>query len=312
MPMDLRSLRYFLQVAEAGSLTGAATLLHVAQPSLTRHMQKLEEELGTALFVRATRGVTLTEAGLLLRDSAERVLRELERVRGEVRAQESVPRGTVALGLLPTLCPVLLPGLIPLLRSRFPAVELDLRPGGSMVLPEWLLEGRVDVAVTAQLGRDRSIDAEPLAREEMVLLQAPGAARTGPVGERELAGTPLVMTAANRAITDALLAPHGLALDVEMVLNSLPAIRLMVQNGSCRTVLPYGVVHRHGMDGLVTARRLLPRGLHRQLVLAFPAGRRIPAAVQAVAGLLRASVADVDRQGGLSLLPSGKRIASIG
>ena len=96
--MDLRSLRYFLQIAELGNLTRAATRLRVAQPSLTRHMHQLEQELGTSLFLRANKGVTLTDAGLLLRENAERILRDIDHVRSEIRSREKQPRGTVALG----------------------------------------------------------------------------------------------------------------------------------------------------------------------------------------------------------------------
>ena len=310
--MDLRSLRYFLQIAGSGSLTRAAARLRVAQPSLTRHMHQLEEELGTPLFVRASKGVSLTDAGVLLREHAERILRDVEHVRGEIRARETVPRGTVALGMPPTLCPVLLPPLIARMRAAYPSIELDLRQAGSMILPDWLAEGRIDAAVTTHLGRDRALTTLPLVREEMVLLQPPGSGGTGPVAAEELRHLALTMTQANLAITDALLAPHGLELCVDMVLNSLETIRLMVQSGLCRTVLPYAVVQRDAEKGLITARRLLPGGLHRQLVLAFLISRRIPPAVQAVCDLLRETVAEVEARDGFALpRPSRKRIAAI-
>ncbi len=310
--MDLRSLRYFVQIAGSGSLTRAATRLRIAQPSLTRHMHQLEGELGTPLFVRGSKGVSLTEAGVLLRERAERILRDVEHVRGEIRARETVPRGKVALGMPPTLCPVLLPSLIARLRADYPLIELELRQAGSMVLPDWLAEGRIDAAITTQLGRDRALTTLPLVREEMVLLQAPGRGGTGPVTAAELRRMQLIMTEANLAITDALLAPHGLELPVAMVLNSLETIRLMVQAGEWRTVLPYAVVQRDAELGLVAARRLLKDGVHRQLVLAFPVARRIPPAVQALCDLLRTIVQEVEGRGGFTLpQPSRKRIASI-
>src|ERR1043166_4486864 len=78
-PMELRSLSYFVRIAELGSITRAAAHLRLAQPALTRHVQRLEEELGTALFTRANRGVRLTEAGEKLLESAMRILRDVER-----------------------------------------------------------------------------------------------------------------------------------------------------------------------------------------------------------------------------------------
>src|SRR6185437_11564849 len=87
--MELRSLHYFVRIAELGSITRAAAHLHLAQPALTRHVQRLEEELGVALFTRANRGVRLTEAGQKLLDSATRILRDVERTGDEIRAQDA-------------------------------------------------------------------------------------------------------------------------------------------------------------------------------------------------------------------------------
>src|SRR5947207_14355475 len=91
--MELRSLGYFVRIAELGSITRAASHLRVAQPALTRHVQRLEEELNVALFTRANRGVRLTEAGQKLFDGATRILRDIERTGDEIRAQEAPPSG---------------------------------------------------------------------------------------------------------------------------------------------------------------------------------------------------------------------------
>src|SRR5437667_11548539 len=89
--MELRSLAYFVRIAELGSITRAASHLRLAQPALTRHVQRLEEELGVALFTRANRGVRLTEAGEKLLESASRILRDVERSGDEIRAQDAPP-----------------------------------------------------------------------------------------------------------------------------------------------------------------------------------------------------------------------------
>src|SRR3954449_6985125 len=120
--MELRSLGYFVRIAELGSITRAAAHLRLAQPALTRHVQRLEEELGVALFTRANRGVRLTEAGEKLLESAMRILRDVERTGDEIRAQEAHPSGRTILGVTSTLCPVLAPDLFAQLRT--PAVCL--------------------------------------------------------------------------------------------------------------------------------------------------------------------------------------------
>lgn len=89
--MELRSLHYFVRIAELGSITRASAHLQIAQPALTRHVQRLEDELATPLFTRANRGVRLTEAGLRLLESAQRILRDVERAGDEIRAHAAHP-----------------------------------------------------------------------------------------------------------------------------------------------------------------------------------------------------------------------------
>src|ERR1043166_8703605 len=141
-PMELRSLSYFVRIAELGSITRAAAHLRLAQPALTRHVQRLEEELGTALFTRANRGVRLTEAGEKLLDSATRILRDIERTGDEIRAQDAHPSGRIILGITPTLCPVLVPELFARMRHEFPRVELKVMHAGMVRLEEFVIEGR--------------------------------------------------------------------------------------------------------------------------------------------------------------------------
>src|SRR5437667_7231402 len=84
--MELRSLHYFVRIAELGSITRAAAHLHVAQPALSRHVQRLADELQVALFTRANRGVRLTEGGQRLHESAQRIPRGIERAVDGIRA----------------------------------------------------------------------------------------------------------------------------------------------------------------------------------------------------------------------------------
>src|SRR5713101_347895 len=180
--MELRSLAYFVRIAELGSITRAASHLRLAQPALTRHVQRLEEELGVALFTRANRGVRLTEAGQLLLESAIRILRDVERTGDEIRAQDAHPSGRIILGITPTLCAILVPELFARMRRDFPRVELKVMHAGMVRLEEFVIDGRVDVALLSELSRSRLIVSTRLAPEEMVLVTAPGARLRGTVG----------------------------------------------------------------------------------------------------------------------------------
>ena len=109
--MNLRALRYFVAIADAGSLTAAATAISIAQPALTRQLRELEADLGVTLLHRMPRGVRLTQAGSTLYESAQRMLAEASRVRQQLARQPGNPEATVVLGASPTLARVLLPGL---------------------------------------------------------------------------------------------------------------------------------------------------------------------------------------------------------
>src|SRR5690606_41129247 len=104
MSLDLRRLRYFVAIAEAGSLTRAARLLRIAQPSLSHHLAEIEAHLGTRLMNRSTRGIELTETGQTLLRHGQLVLKEVERAEQAVREQAAEPSGTVTIGLLSSVC----------------------------------------------------------------------------------------------------------------------------------------------------------------------------------------------------------------
>src|ERR1700722_14177139 len=230
--MELRSLAYFARIAELGSITRAAAHLRLARPPPPRHVQRLEEELGVALFTRANRGVRLTEAGEKLLESAMRILRDVERTGDEIRAQEAHQSGRIVLGVTPTLCPVLVPELFARMRRDFPMIELKVMHAGMVRLEEFVIDGRVDIALLSELSRSRLIVSTRLAEEEMVLVTRPGARSPGTVGGDELPSTPLILGDGLRAAMDALLAGYGIELTVDTELNDHETIRLMVAEGA--------------------------------------------------------------------------------
>src|ERR1700751_4132454 len=191
--MELRSLHYFVRVAELGSITRAAAHLHLAQPALTRHVQRLEEELGVALFTRANRGVRLTEAGEKLLDSAQRIRRDVERAGDEIRAHKAHPSGKIVLGVTPTLCPVVVPELFARMRRHYPMIELKVVHAGMVRLEEFIVDGRADVALLSEMSNSRLILSTRLAEEEMVLVTKPGARPRQIVSLEELRRTPLIL-----------------------------------------------------------------------------------------------------------------------
>jgi LysR family nitrogen assimilation transcriptional regulator len=300
--MELRSLHYFVRIAELGSITRAAAHLHVAQPALTRHVQRLEDELNVALFTRANRGVKLTEAGQKLLDGAIRILRDIERTGDEIRAQDAHPSGKIILGITPTLCPVLVPELFARMRRDYPMIELKVVHAGMIRLEEFIIDGRVDIALLSEVSRSRSILSTRLAEEEMVLVTAPGGPR-GVVGAEELHKTPLILGDGLRAAMDALLAGSGIELNVEIEINDHETMRLMVQQGVGASILPHSSVSRERGRGLLEARRITETGVFRTLALGVRAGRNASLARDTVARVIGEAITDIERDGHLAVAP---------
>ncbi len=300
--MELRSLHYFVRIAELGSITRAAAHLHVAQPALTRHVQRLEDELNVALFTRANRGVRLTEAGQKLLDGATRILRDIERTGDEIRAQDAHPSGKIILGITPTLCPVLVPELFARMHRDYPMIELKVMHAGMVRLGEFIVDGRVDIALLSELSRSRLVVSTRLAEEEMVLVTRPGARPPGIVGGDELHRTPLILGDGLRAAMDALLAGFDIELTVETELNDHETIRLMVAEGAGAAVLPLSSVSRECARGILEAHRITEAGVFRTLALGVRASRNASLAGDAAARTIRAMIEEMEDEGRLAMV----------
>jgi LysR family transcriptional regulator, nitrogen assimilation regulatory protein len=288
-PVDLRSIRYFVQIADLGSITRASQHLGIAQPALSRHIRSIEDELGTQLLVRMPRGVRLTGAGLQFLDHCRRIVRELARARDELRSTTEVPKGRVVLGLSPTTGPLLLPGVMERVRRQCPQVSLKVVEGFSSQLYDSLLTGRVDIAVLTSPAASRALRLLPLISEPIVVLTPPE-----PRGARrfytlpELSKTPVVTTEAIRSIVDEQLARSGAHLTVEAEVDAVEAIRRLLLRGIGRAVMPLSTFHDDIRGGRIAAYQIADANVHRILMLGLAAERRIPAAVEEVAQVVTA------------------------
>ena len=144
--MDARSLRYFQAVVELGSYSKAARFLRISQPAISRQVTSLETELGKTLLVRTGHGATPTDAGTLLFEHSQAILRQLENAASEVRNLNSDPAGSVALAVPPGAGYFLVPRLVKRFASVYPHVVLRITAGFSGFIHEALMRGRVDVA----------------------------------------------------------------------------------------------------------------------------------------------------------------------
>ena len=189
-------MRYFVAVAEHRHFTRAAADLGVAQPSVSKQIRKLEDELGDPLFERTAGQISLTDAGTVLLPWAKRVLADLDAARAEVAGLASLEGGRLSVGATPSVSTVLLPAVLAEFHRAHPGVALTVYEAGSRDLIRRLEAGDLDLAlVVLPVPHDDLLATTPLLREDLVLA-VPAAhplAKRRTVRIAELRGVPLVM-----------------------------------------------------------------------------------------------------------------------
>jgi len=234
--MDTHRLRYFLRIAEEGSITRAASVLGIAQPALSRQLQLLEEDLGIALFRRTRRGVELTEAGERLRASTAGPLRQLELAVQYAGSPVARLNRNVLLGLLETAVDVLAAPLLSTLTTVFPKATFSVTVGSTDQLVEAMLKGAVDVALINPVPDVRVFYREMLA-EDLVLVGGP---------DSRLDSTQAV------TFTDVVALPL-------VIPRSSSGIGTLIQNAALRAKV--NVSYRTTTDSLHVMKRLIEAGL---------------------------------------------------
>jgi len=307
--MTIRQLQYFLRIAELRSFSKAAAYLHVAQPALGLQIRKLEEELGVKLLNRHSRGVIPTEAGLLLRDHAQIILRQIDRAKLSVGDLAGPPRGRIAVGLTPTLNLILATQLVERCRRDFPSVSLAIVDGMSEDLMEWVENDRLDLALSYNPSAVQGLVCEPLLVEDLCLI-GPGDAPTRPgdtVGFDDIAELPMILTSVTsglRSIVEEAAHAHGFDLDVVLEIDSVTAMKEMAIKGVGYAILPMGSVMREVEDGRLSARPFVNPVLSRKLYLAYSAKRPPSQATTAIRELLRGVVQENLRDGAWAWRPA--------
>jgi LysR family transcriptional regulator, hydrogen peroxide-inducible genes activator len=167
--MEMHQLRYFAAVARTGSFSRAAQECHVAQPSLSQQILKLEEDVGERLFERSRRKVLLTPAGSLLLPYAVSILEAAERGHREIREMGGQVRGTIKIGALPTIAPYFLPEIISAFQKKYNGVEMILHEDTTEELLQGLGENELDLALISEAPPSPRIQTQHLFSEELFL-----------------------------------------------------------------------------------------------------------------------------------------------
>lgn len=145
--MEIRVLRYFLTVVREESITKAAEVLHITQPTLSRQLSQLEEEVGVTLFTRGARKITLTNEGILLRRRAEEILQLVDKTEKELAEQDEQVEGKISIGCGEIASVQLLPKLFQSFREKYPQVSFDIFTATADLVKEQMEKGLLDMGL---------------------------------------------------------------------------------------------------------------------------------------------------------------------
>src|SRR5690606_33401053 len=199
LPVDSRRLRYFVQIVDSGSITRAAALSGVAQPALSQQLAILENELKVKLLDRSVSGVTPTSAGRVLYARAQSILRQFDDLHEAVHREVQPLSGTVIVGIPPTMLPRIGLPLIEKVCAQHPEMHLQIREEGSLVLHELLVNGRIELSISATKP-EGVVTGEEILTEAIVLMHSPSMVLPERTTLAELARLPWVMPRRPNAI----------------------------------------------------------------------------------------------------------------
>jgi LysR family nitrogen assimilation transcriptional regulator len=288
--MDIRSLRYFVSIVHAGSLSRASRELYIAQPALSQHIKRLEAEIGEPLLVRHPRGVAPTAAGELLLRHALRIVSDVEYALAQVRQNASEAVGTVNVGLPQSLGMRIAAPLLQQTLSRYPKVLLSFHEASVAALPAMLTDGSIDLAVMYNVAGSVETARRLSVREDVYVVGPPG--RFAPVGAasnigaelslKEIFRLPLVLGPRGQWFRDCfqeMAARHDAAINIVAEMDSLAVLLEAARSGCAYTLLTSttaDVALTHGrLSGARIKRFNVDRPVYVYHSLARPASRAV-------------------------------------
>ncbi len=241
--MNLKQLKYFVQITDSGSLSKAARILHIAQPSLSLQLKNLEEELGVTLLVRHARGVTPTDLGTMLYEQARLIIRETENAKEIIRSHAHSPVGGVSVGLPTSACRGLCLRLMKAVALKHPRISIHLVEAMSGSLDEWIQAGRLDVALLYDHRAFKHVAWTEMMVENLMLIVPADSdySEQTRIEFADLVDFEFVLpshTHVIRNVLESFAARAGVRLKVVINCDSLQAIIQLVRSGHC-TVFPH-------------------------------------------------------------------------
>ncbi len=287
--MEFRQLVYAIQIATERSFSRAAEKLHIAQPSLSQQLSKLEKELGVMLFKRSTNSVELTHAGSVFVNKAQQIVDMTEQLRREMEDLADLRKGRVVVGSVPVTGAHVLPDVLPAFRSAYPDIEVVLIEETSKKLEELTVSGSTDVCLMSLPIDEPALAWQPVIEEEICLAVPPDhplasfAGKDWPVPIGGLANEPFILLKKGqgfRAIAHQLCAEAGFEPRIVFESGNIDTVQALVAAGMGIAFVPRMIV-RSDWNGRAPVYLSLEEKPTRTLVLAYRKGRYLSNAAEA-------------------------------
>lgn len=297
--MDVAQLKTLIHVAELGSLSKASDRLHVVQPALSRQIKLLEQELGVFLFERHGRGMVVTEAGREVLEHATRIMAELDAIRNSVSSGRAAYKGTVAIGMTPTVAEIMTVPLVRKVKEYHPALGLRVMSAFSGHLLDWLQRGELEIAISYNPQPVKTLRIEPIMMENLMYVTAGNGEKqtsSEPVKFITLADVELVLPSPRhglRSIVDECARHAGIVLTTGVEADSLGAMIDLVRGGFGATILPLAPIFSLVSVGQLNATPLIDPTPTRKLVIVCPADRSVSAPARFVGDMFRSLASDL-------------------
>lgn len=260
--MEIRVLRYFLTVVREESITKASEVLHITQPTLSRQLLQMEEEIGVKLFHRGTRKISLTNEGMLLRRRAEEILQLVDKTEKELVEQEEQVEGKISIGCGEIASVQLLPKLFRSFREKYPRVSFDLFTATADLVKEQMDRGLLDLGLLLEPVDVEKYDFFRLdMKENWVVLMRPddALAKKEGITAKDLSAAPLILPRRTRVQNElaSWFGDYYEKLDVIFTSNLNTNGAIMAENGLAYSIVVEGVIHFWDQKKL-TYRPLMP------------------------------------------------------
>ena len=276
--MEIRQLRAFVAIAEAGTFTAGATRVHVTQAAVSMQIRQLENETGAKLFIRAPRNVILTEAGEKLLERARHILLEHDSALEEIAEFAGARRGRLRIGSASaSVTADLLPKILKEVRKQYPNADISVTSGTSDFLVQQILAAEIDIAFVSMPVEARGIHTEQLNEDQLVAIASTRhpQARQRTVSAYGLAGEKLILGERGgntRRLIDEFFAQAGVKPAIAMELSRQAAIKRMVEEDMGVGVVPLQAVRDEVEKGRLVRWWIEGAQINWQLGLARLAG----------------------------------------